>query len=296
MRIDIESMGVQGSSDIFVDTDETSLLIRVKSSGTLLTLMETNRLYNKIKPAETIWYIDENQLVVSLKKYDTDLKWPDVMESWESLRSGIVPLLKGTSIYIIGDSTEINQKVATSLANGIGYTPLHTRDLLESYAKQSVNSWVISEGADSVAEAEALVLESLSSHVRAVVATLGGEYGAARRTDKWRCLHAGFTVWLSESEATDEASAKDEAQMNVQDGTLAYSNAEVVVKLGGWDDGGAQAAAQACLSALKQLILSDKQLTGKKSLYIRLGCRGDWPNIEPPGWDPSGGVDPPPES
>lgn len=28
-------------------------------------------------------------------------------------------------------------------------------------------------------------------------------------------------------------------------------------------------------------------LAGKKSLYIRLGCRGDWPNIEPPGWDPS---------
>lgn len=26
---------------------------------------------------------------------------------------------------------------------------------------------------------------------------------------------------------------------------------------------------------------------GKKSLYIRLGCRGDWPNINPPGWDPS---------
>lgn len=28
---------------------------------------------------------------------------------------------------------------------------------------------------------------------------------------------------------------------------------------------------------------------GKKSLYIRLGCRGDWPNIKPPGWDPSAG-------
>lgn len=26
---------------------------------------------------------------------------------------------------------------------------------------------------------------------------------------------------------------------------------------------------------------------GKKSLYIRLGCRGDWPDIKPPGWDPS---------
>lgn len=33
---------------------------------------------------------------------------------------------------------------------------------------------------------------------------------------------------------------------------------------------------------------------GKKSLYIRLGCRGDWPNIKPPGWDPSSGANPSP--
>jgi hypothetical protein len=30
-------------------------------------------------------------------------------------------------------------------------------------------------------------------------------------------------------------------------------------------------------------------VTGKKSLYLRLGCRGDWPNIMPPGWDPATG-------
>jgi len=40
-----------------------------------------------------------------------------------------------------------------------------------------------------------------TSHVRAVVATLGGQHGAAGRADKWRHLYAGFTVWLSESEA-----------------------------------------------------------------------------------------------
>nr|VDD25852.1 unnamed protein product [Brassica oleracea] len=31
------------------------------------------------------------------------------------------------------------------------------------------------------------------------------------------------------------------------------------------------------------LIISEKRLPGKKSLYIRVGCRGDWPNIKPPG-------------
>ena len=66
-------------------------------------------------------YIDEDQLVISLKKHDPDLKWPDIVESWESLTAGSTQLLKGTSIYLIGDSTDINQKVAHELAVGLGY-------------------------------------------------------------------------------------------------------------------------------------------------------------------------------
>lgn len=65
-------------------------------------------------------FIDDGQLVVNLKKQDPHLKWPDIMESWDSLRVGSSQLLKGTSIYIIGESTEINQKVAQELAVGIG--------------------------------------------------------------------------------------------------------------------------------------------------------------------------------
>ena len=41
------------------------------------------------------------------------------------------------------------------------------------------------------------------------------------------------------------------------------------------------------LAILSLIILDAMCLEGKKSLYIRLGCRGDWPNIKPPGWDPS---------
>lgn len=56
-----------------------------------------------------------------MKKHNNELKWPDLMESWNSLTEGIVTLLKGTSIFIVGNSTEINQKVASKLASGIGY-------------------------------------------------------------------------------------------------------------------------------------------------------------------------------
>jgi hypothetical protein len=66
-------------------------------------------------------YIDDDQLIVNFKKHDPELKWPDIMESWESLAAGSAQLLKGTSIYLVGDSTEINQKVAEELATGLGY-------------------------------------------------------------------------------------------------------------------------------------------------------------------------------
>ncbi|PON85409.1 Shikimate kinase/gluconokinase [Trema orientale] len=299
LRLQLCGRDIQSSKDIFVDANETSLTIRLQHPGSIVTLIETNRLFDRVKPAETIWFIDDDQLVVNLKKHDPDLKWPDIMESWDSLTVGSSQLLKGTSIYIIGESTDINQKVAQELAVGIGYTPLSTKELLENFAKQTIDSWVLAEGSDSVAEAESAILESLSSHVRTVVATLGGQQGTAQRADKWQHLHAGFTVWLSQTEAiaipanflADEDSAKEEARKHIQDGRSAYSKADVVVKFQGWDADHAKSLAQACLSALKQLILSDKKLPGKKSLYIRLGCRGDWPNIKPPGWDPSAGDD-----
>lgn len=66
-------------------------------------------------------YIDDDHLVVNLKKHDPDLKWPDITESWESLTAASTQLLKGTSIYLVGGSTEINQKVARELAIGLGY-------------------------------------------------------------------------------------------------------------------------------------------------------------------------------
>ncbi|KAJ8754305.1 hypothetical protein K2173_002756 [Erythroxylum novogranatense] len=287
LRLPLGNQDIQTARNVSVDADGTSLTVRVQSDGSFNTLIETNNLFEKIKPSETIWYIDDDELVINLKKQDPDLKWPDIVESWESLTAGSMQLLKGTSIYIVGDSTEINQKVARELAVGLGYTPLDTQELLETFAKQKIDSWVLEEGFDSVAEAESSVLESLSSHARAVVSTLGGKHGAAGRSDKWKHLYAGLTVWLSQTEAIDEDSAKEEARRHVRDGNVAYSNADVVVKLQGWDADYAKSVAQASLSALKQLILSDKKLPDRKSLYIRLGCRGDWPNIKPPGWNPS---------
>ncbi|CAN6305740.1 unnamed protein product [Urochloa humidicola] len=292
LRLDIQKLGIESSKDVFVDVDDTSLLIRAKSDGTLRTLMNVQTLFDRIKSSETIWFIDEDQLVVNLKKVEQELKWPDIDESWESLTSGITQLLTGISVHIVGDNTDINEAVAKEIAEGIGYLPVCTSELLESATEKSIDTWVTSEGVDSVADAESVVLESLSSHVRTVVATLGGKQGAASRFDRWQYLHSGFTVWLSVSDAGDETTAREEARRSVSSGSVAYAKADVVVKLGGWDPEYTRAVAQGCLVALKQLTLADNKLAGKKSLYIRLGCRGDWPNIEPPGWDPESDAPP----
>ncbi|KAH6816868.1 shikimate kinase like 2 [Perilla frutescens var. frutescens] len=294
LRLELGDEGIS-PREVYVDASENSLVIRVQHSGYTKTLLDTNSLYGMIKPSGTIWYIDGTQLVVNLQKKDPELKWHDIVESWESVTTGVVQLLKGTSIFLVGKSTEINNKIARELAVGLGfmflcdrYTPLSTKELLEAYTSETMDSWKTEEGSDAITEAEAAILESLSSQARVVVATLGGKYGAARRPNKWQHLFAGFTVWLSQSEAKDEESAIEEARKNMEDGLQGYSNAELVVKLGGgWDATYTKTAAQASLSALKRLILSDKNLTGRKSLYVRLGCRGDWPDIKAPGWDPS---------
>eukprot|EP00898_Chlorokybus_atmophyticus_P001624 jgi/Chlat1/2462/Chrsp171S02352 len=53
----------------------------------------------------------------------------------------------------------------------------------------------------------------------------------------------------------------------------------------GWEDDVTQLAVEGVLTAVKAIIERDASLISKKSLYVRLGCGGEWPNIEvpPPG-------------
>lgn len=56
LKFPLGSHEYQSSKDIFVDADGTSLIVRLQASGSFTTLIETNRLFDKIKPAETIWF------------------------------------------------------------------------------------------------------------------------------------------------------------------------------------------------------------------------------------------------
>lgn len=69
----------------------------------------------------TLRLLDDDQLVVNLKKQDPDVKWPDITETWESLTVGVTQLLKGVSVFLVGECSEINYKVSRELAVGLGY-------------------------------------------------------------------------------------------------------------------------------------------------------------------------------
>ncbi|KAL6178627.1 hypothetical protein ACLB2K_050145 [Fragaria x ananassa] len=92
LRLQLGGRNVTSSRDIFVDANGSSLTIKVQHSGSFVTLMETNQLFDKIKPAETIWYMDEDQLVINLKKHHPDLKWPELLTIASSLFCAMVQL------------------------------------------------------------------------------------------------------------------------------------------------------------------------------------------------------------
>ena len=63
----------------------------------------------------------------------------------------------------------------------------------------------------------------------------------------------------------------------------AYELAEIRVAVGegaAGVDAGDAAVVERVLGAVGSM---DPQLVGKKSLYVRLGARGDWPDLAPPG-------------
>ena len=57
LRLNIGGLDVRSSRDILVDTNDTSLAIRVLRPGSPITLIETNPLFDRVKSSETIWLV-----------------------------------------------------------------------------------------------------------------------------------------------------------------------------------------------------------------------------------------------
>lgn len=57
LKLQLGGQDVLSAKDVFVDADGTSLTVKVQQAGFIITLIDTNSLFEKIKPAETIWFV-----------------------------------------------------------------------------------------------------------------------------------------------------------------------------------------------------------------------------------------------
>eukprot|EP00897_Mesotaenium_endlicherianum_P000976 jgi/Mesen1/1087/ME000123S00258 len=274
-------------SQLGVDTQEDSLLVTLSTPTKLVPLLVARPLFSRVQLGETVWFLEDDDVVISLKKADENLKWPGLVDAGEALAIGVARLLKSTSLYIVGDSSEANSAVAARLATALGYVPLETQQVVEQLLKAPVDALVSAGGAEQVADTEAMVLASATSNVRCAVSTIGGRAGAATLPAGWRSIYGGVSVWI-DCASSSSSSSDEEAMTQTQ---KAYEKADVKVAVqlppgDSWPESATEAAVEAALKAIKRLIDSQPKLPGNKSLYVKLGCRGDWPDIQPPGWAP----------
>ncbi|KAK9122037.1 hypothetical protein Syun_019654 [Stephania yunnanensis] len=66
-------------------------------------------------------YIDEDQLVINLKKRDSDLNWPDIMESWESLLLELPAFLKERRFILLETPQRSMRRSLENSQMGLGY-------------------------------------------------------------------------------------------------------------------------------------------------------------------------------
>ena len=201
--------------------------------------------------------------------------------------------LKGVSITFVGDNESANIAVAQEVAKALGYTPLSTPDLIEKITDSTREQILEEDGEAGLVIAENAVLEQLSTLIRCTIGTNGGGRGATARGDCWDYMFGQFTIWLDDAGAV-KAAESDPSTAPQRD---AYELAEVHLVMSKAEckpgDEAAGIGAQA-LEAIGSIIKDDPQVPGKKGFYVKMGCRGDWPVLQPPGWDGTkeGMVDP----
>lgn len=101
--------------------------------------------------------------------------------------------LKGTCVYLVGMMGSGKSTVGASLASALGYTFIDTDVIVEQTLQRSISEIFAEEGEAYFREVESLVMDSLQSHLRKVIATGGG---VVLRQRNWGVLQTGLVVYL----------------------------------------------------------------------------------------------------
>lgn len=184
-------------------------------------------------------------------------------------------------MVVLGDCTTGNVALAQQLAKQLEYVPIQTPELIQNIGKTTSKEKKDTEGDawERDVRTEILLLEEVAFNARCAVGTMGGG-GAAARGDFWRFLFGAYTIWLDYD--------GDDRNLPQRD---AYGMAELHVVVGRDPNVSeaetGKAVADEVLQRLNTLLENDDELPKKKSLYVRLGARGDWPNLREPEWKPA---------
>ncbi|GAQ88015.1 shikimate kinase-like protein [Klebsormidium nitens] len=204
-------------------------------------------------------------------------------EYFKMLGDTVGKMLKGVPVYLVGDDGDGNAAVAEEVAPVLGYVPFQSAKLIQQTTGKGLASIAAEEGLEGVAEAEASIVRELSTFVRCAVGTIGGGQGAAADPARWNHLHGGVSVWL---DCSSSGSKRDDSLKGPQH--LGYTKCDIVVRFSlpegaTWQPTVTRAVSEGVLEGIKKLLTENENYAGKKSLYIRSGCRGDWPDLAEPG-------------
>jgi shikimate kinase len=107
--------------------------------------------------------------------------------------ASLLPLLKGTSIYLIGMMGSGKTTIAQRLAQSLGHGYFDTDTLIAQAAQQSIAEIFQSSGEEVFRELETQTLAALSPLLRCTIATGGG---IILKPENWGYLRHGVIVWL----------------------------------------------------------------------------------------------------
>ncbi|GLC45372.1 hypothetical protein PLESTB_000315400 [Pleodorina starrii] len=196
----------------------------------------------------------------------------------------VVDSLKRVSLTFIGDDHALNYAVAKIVGSRLGWFAVDLPKVICGMRKVTSLDQLTKEDR---AAAEAEVLRGLRTQFRVIATPLPG--GAIANEATWSDLWGSVIVWIDEED-------KLRPKARTPERALFEGKAEVVVrsrvqkgfavKGGNSLDNRAKAVAELLMPRLSDHLAEHPELADRKRQYVELGCRGDWPELQPAGWSP----------
>ena len=203
----------------------------------------------------------------------------------QKLANTVAKLLRGVNVVAVGENEKANHQLSELLAPLLAYSPMSVPELIRGISDgKSREDIARLEGDAEALMVENSVHEQLSQFLRVSLATCGANgVGALARGDCWAWIFGMITIWVDDEESAKLSEENPERFPQRE----AYELADIRVVLKGKElkEEEKGKTVRAVLEGVKALVDNDEHFAGKKSLYTRMGCRGDWPILQAPEWD-----------